>query len=186
MKNREQAEIEAAGLFQEELDQIIEKASRTYKNKTKQAMTDCKQKVMDAWKNSQELDGNTNVVCEESIDKAMQAREKSESEALLSYRQEVDKAIEKASQVYKERINKALFECKQKIKDAWENSRETSVLMTGVIEDDQILNPGKPHSGVKMEHQKTDVNNSLLRLKANVITTFHKVRKELVEKPAED
>jgi hypothetical protein len=38
----------------------------------------------------------------------------------------------------------------------------------------------------KPESQKSDVNNSLLRIKANVISTFHKVRKELVEKHAEE
>ncbi len=186
MKNREKTEIEAAELYKEELDQIINKASQTYKNKAEQAMAECKQKVMDAWKNSLDADENTNVVCEESIERAMQAREKVEIEALISYRQEVDNAVDKASQVYKERINKALFECKQRIKEAWVNSMATSVQMTGVFEEDKIVNPGQQHDHVNRDHQKAELNNNLLRIKANVISTFHKVRKELVEKHAEE
>lgn len=186
VKKREKAELEAANLYQEELDRAINKASQTYKNKTKQAMIDCKQKVIDAWKNSMEASENTTVVCEESIEKAMQAREKIEIESLIAYRQEVDKAVEKTSQIYKDRITRALFECKQRIMDAWENSLETSTQMTGVFEEDKILNPVNQPSPDKVDFPKTEINNSLLKIKTNVLTTFHKVRRELVEKHAEE
>lgn len=187
MKNRENAEHEAAELYTEDLDQAINKASQAYKSKTKQAMSECKQKVMDAWKNSMETAENTSVVCEESIEKAMQTREKIEIEALVNYRQEVDKAVDNASYVYKDRLTKALFESKQKVMDAWDNSMGTSTQMTGVFEEDKTIDSMKTHPNYsKPESQKSDVNNSLLRIKANVISTFHKVRKELVEKHAEE
>jgi hypothetical protein len=186
MKNREKDELEAAESYKEEIDQAINKASQTYNNKTKQAMTDCKQKVMDAWKNSMETAEHTSMVCEESIEKAMQTREKIETEALDAYRQEVDRAVDQASQIYKENVIKALYECKQRVMDAWKNSKETTKQMTGVFEEDKIITPKKQYPVNKVDIQKTEINSNLLRIKANVISTFHKVRKELVEKHAEE
>ena len=73
---REKAELDAADAHRVEVDKAIEKASQNYKDKTKLALSECKQRVMDAWKNSTETPEQMTSVCEEAIDKAMKgARE---------------------------------------------------------------------------------------------------------------
>ncbi len=76
-------------------------------------------------------------LCEEAIEKAMEAREKAESDALNAYREDVDRA----SAAYKERMEQALIQCKQRVMDSWKNSMEISTQMTGVYgEKRNILN----------------------------------------------
>ncbi len=136
IRAREGAEYAASEEYKEDLDRAIERASQAYKEKTRQVLADCKQKVVEAWRSSTESSGDMNGVSEEEIEKAMQARQKAEVEALLSYRQEVDKALDKASQVYKERVKQALAECKKSVMAAWKTSMETSARMAGVFEGD--------------------------------------------------
>ena len=135
MKEREKAELDASDVYREDVDKAIDKASQTYKDTTKHALIECKQKIMDAWQSSMESSAEITDVCEEAIDKVMKEREKAELEALDVYRDDVDNAIEKASRTYKEKMKRALMECKQKVVDAWRGSMETSAKMTAVFED---------------------------------------------------
>ncbi len=52
VKVREKAEQDALVASTEEVDKTVDKASQVYKDKMKQAWIDCKQRVMDAWKDS--------------------------------------------------------------------------------------------------------------------------------------
>jgi len=52
IKVREKAEQDALVASTEEVDKTVDKASQVYKDKMKQAWIDCKQRVMDAWKDS--------------------------------------------------------------------------------------------------------------------------------------
>ena len=52
IKVREKAEQDALVASTEEVDEAVDKASQVYKDKMKQAWIDCKQRVMDAWKDS--------------------------------------------------------------------------------------------------------------------------------------
>ena len=54
MKVREKAELNALEAYREELNKAVEKASQEYKGKMKQALIECKQNVMEAWKSSME------------------------------------------------------------------------------------------------------------------------------------
>jgi len=73
--------------------------------------------------------------CEQAIDRAIKTREKAESDASETYKQDLDKAVEKAAQTYKERAKQVLVECKQKVVEAWKTSTEASGDMTGVSEE---------------------------------------------------
>ncbi len=137
VKMREAAEEDASAAYKEDLDKAIERASLTYKDKTKQALADCKQRVVESWRSSAETSGDMTGVSEEEVEKAMKARERVEIDALLAYRQDVDKALDRASQAYKERLKQALGECKGSVVEAWRSSMETSARMTGVFEDDR-------------------------------------------------
>ena len=52
MKIREKAELDALDAYKENVDKAVEKASRAYKDRMKQALTECMQRVMSAWVNS--------------------------------------------------------------------------------------------------------------------------------------
>jgi hypothetical protein len=49
MKAREKAELDALDAYKDEVDRGVEKAARVYKDKMKQALSECTQRVMNAW-----------------------------------------------------------------------------------------------------------------------------------------
>ena len=77
--------------------------------------------------------------CEETIEKAMQAREKAEQEALSTYREKVDKAVKEASEEYRASIRNALIECKRSVQSAWKASMETSASMTEGLQKHETI-----------------------------------------------
>ena len=52
IKVREKAELDALDAYREDVDKAVNKASQAYKDKMKQARIECKQRVMDAWRDS--------------------------------------------------------------------------------------------------------------------------------------
>jgi hypothetical protein len=164
---------------------VVDKASQSYKNKTKQALAECKQKVMDVWKYSQSAAAGTTGVYEETVDKTMKAREKAEIDALVAYRQEVDKAVDRVSQAYRDRVTQALAECRQRVLDAWKNSQETSAQMTGVFEEDKNINHEKHLTGRRPEYHQSTSQNKFQRLKNGFLSFCRTLKREFVEKHAE-
>jgi hypothetical protein len=146
VRNREKAEIEAATVFRTEVDKAIEKANQVYRDRTRLALSACKQKVMDAWKESAEF-GTDTVVCEEAVDKAMKARERTEMDALESYRQDVDRTIERSSQYYRDSISRAMTECEQRVLDAWDQSMRNSASFAGIFDQDKALDTRTTREG---------------------------------------
>jgi hypothetical protein len=139
VKNREKAEFEAAEVFRMEVDKAIERATQVYRDRTRLALSECKQKVMDAWKDSAESVTGTAVVCEEAVDKAMKVRERTEMDALDAYRKDVDRAIERSSQYYRDRVSRAMTECGQRVLDAWDRSMQNSASVAGIFDQDKAL-----------------------------------------------
>ena len=74
-------------------------------------------------------------LCEETIERAIERREKAELDALDAYRQTIDKA----SQVYKDTMKEARIECKQRVMDAWRDSTDTSAQIAGVFRQDKKM-----------------------------------------------
>jgi hypothetical protein len=147
LKNREKVEIEAAELFRAEVDKAIERANQVYRDRTRLALSECKQKMMDAWKESAESVTETAMVCEEAVDKAMKVRERTEMDALDAYRQDVDRAIERSSQHYKDRISRAMTECGQRVLDAWDQSMQNSASVAGIFDQDKALDARPTREG---------------------------------------
>jgi hypothetical protein len=139
IKSREKTESDAANTYREEVDKAVDRATQNYQGKTKQVMNECKQKVIEAWKKSTDTSTEMTGVCEEIVANAMKEREKAEIDALVIYRQEVDRAIEKAAQTYKENMKQALQDCHRRAIEAWKGSMETSARMTSVFEEDGIV-----------------------------------------------
>ena len=52
IKVREKAEMDALDAYREDVDKAVNQASQAYKDKMKQARIECKQRVMDAWRDS--------------------------------------------------------------------------------------------------------------------------------------
>jgi hypothetical protein len=147
VKNREKVEIEAAEVFRAEVDKAIERANQVYRDRTRLALSECKQKVMDAWKESAESGTDTTVVCEEAVDKAMKARERTEMDALDAYRQDVDRAIERSSQYYRDSISRAMTECGHRVLDAWDQSMQNSASVAGIFDQDKALDTRPTREG---------------------------------------
>ncbi len=136
-RTREKAELDAADEYRDTVDKTIERATEFYREKTKQALAECRQTVMEAWKQSRESVSQPTPVCEEAIERAMKVREKTELDALSTFRQEVDRSVDRASQEYKDKLARALVDCKRNVADAWRISMEASARMTGVFEEDR-------------------------------------------------
>jgi hypothetical protein len=64
MKDREKAELRALESYREEVDRAVEKASHAYKSRIKQALVDCRLRVMDAWEISTETSAKMTGVFE--------------------------------------------------------------------------------------------------------------------------
>ena len=86
-----------------------------------------------------------------AIEMAITVREKAEHDALVAYKDEVDQAVNKASQVYKDKMEQARTECKQRTMDAWIDSKETSVQITGVFQQDTNTNAGPAQPLILLE-----------------------------------
>ncbi len=176
---RETAEEYACGAYREEMDRAIEKASQTYKDKTKQALVDCKQRVVDAWRSSAETSGDMSGVSEEEVEKAMKARERAETDALLAYRQDVDKALDRASQAYKERLRQALGECRASVIEAWRSSMETSARMSGVFEDDRTVSDAEWVPAHLESRRGMSIRELALRGKRRFLSAVRSAKKAL-------
>ena len=137
LKAREKGELDASDEYKGTVDKAIDRAAQLYREKTKQAMAECRQTIMEVWKASREAADEPTAFCEEAVEKAMRAREKSELDALSVYRLEIDRAIDRASQEYKDKLGWALVDCRQKVSEAWHSSMETSAHMTGIFEEDR-------------------------------------------------
>jgi hypothetical protein len=179
VKARERAELDASEAYKEELDKAVEKASQTYKEKTKQALIECKQKVVDAWKSSTETSGDMTGVSEEQVDKAMKAREKAEVDALLAYRLEVDRAVDRASQAYKDEVKLALEECRKSVMEAWRTSMEASARMTGVFEEDKSIEEDEQPAANSPSAQTMQLRELAQNLKSGFFSTMRKARRAL-------
>jgi hypothetical protein len=147
VKNREKVEIEAAEVFRAEVDKAIERANQVYRDRTRLALSECKQQVMDAWKESAESGTDTTVVCEEAVDKAMKARERTEMDALDAYRHDVDRAIERSSQYCRDSISRAMTECGHRVLDAWDQSMQNSASVAGIFDQDKALDTRPAREG---------------------------------------
>ncbi len=179
VKAREAAEEDASADYKEDVDKGIERASLAYKDKTKQALADCKQRVVEAWRSSAETSGDMTSVSEEEIEKAMKARERVEIDALLAYRQDVDKALDRASQAYKDRLKQALGECKASVVEAWRSSMETSARMKGVFEDDRTVTAAEG-APVRLQGQgSASIRELALRGKSRILAAFRSAKKAL-------
>ena len=179
VKVREAAEESASVAYREDVDRAIERASQTYKDKTKQALVDCKQRVVESWRTSAETSGDMSGVSEEEVEKAMKARERAEIDALLAYRQEVDKALDRASQAYKDRLKQALGECKAGVVEAWRSSMETSARMTGVFEDDRTATDAEWMPSQLQAQRGASVRGLLLRCRRRLLSTVKSAKKAL-------
>jgi hypothetical protein len=179
MKVRERAEKNASDAYKEDVDKAVDNASRAYKDKTKQVLTECKQRVMEAWRSSTETSKPMTSVCEEAIEKAMKAREKAELDALDAYREDVNKAVDKASRGYKDKMKQALTECMQRVMNAWINSMDTSAQMTSVFEEDRNLREDEQYPERKSGHQKLQIRETILHMKKSFMSISQRALKEL-------
>jgi len=176
---RENAEQDASNTYREDVDKIVDKASRAYKDRTKQALIECKQRVMDAWRSSADTSTQMTSVCEGVIEKAMKAREKAELNALDAYREDVDKAVDKASQAYKDKMKQALKEYRQRVMDAWRSSMETSAQMTGILEEDGNTRKEEQSPERRSEYQRLQFREMILYLKRGFLSIIQRVVKAL-------
>jgi len=179
LRTREKAEEDASDTYSDDIDKAVDRASQTYKDKVRQTLIECKQRVMDVWKSSSENSPEMTGVCEEEIEKAMKAREKADMDALLAYRQEVDKAIDKASQAYRDKLRLTLHDCKQRVMDAWKSSMETSAEMTGIFEDDRIVNTEYRATGRKPENNDRRVREFAVGLRSRFLAFTRKAMRAL-------
>lgn len=179
MKVRERAEIYASDAYREDLDKAVDNASRAYKDRTKQVMIDCKQRIMEAWRSSTETSTPMTGVCEETVEKTMKAREKAELDALDAYRSDVDNAIDKASRAYKDKMKQALIDCRQNVMNVWINSMDTSVQMAGIFEEDRSIREEELHPVGRSGHQRIQIRETILRVKRNFMSVSQRALKEL-------
>ncbi len=138
MKAREKSELDASDEHRSNINKAVDRALQLYRDKTRQATFECRQTVMEAWKTSRESPDKTTAFCEEAIDKAMKAREKSELDALSAYRLEIDRAVDRAAQEYRDKLERAVADCRQRVSEAWRSSMESSAHMTGIFEEDRV------------------------------------------------
>jgi hypothetical protein len=182
VRNREKAELEAAEVFRMEVDKAIERANQVYRDRTRLALSECKQKVMDAWKDSAESGTDTMVVCEEAVEKAMKAREKTEMDALDAYRQDVDRAIERSSRYYGDSISRAMTECGQRVLDAWDQSMQNSASVAGVFDQDKAFDPRPTREGRDWTGQASNkMAGSYRRVLAAVRSMVRRLKVKLSE-----
>jgi hypothetical protein len=179
VRMREKAELDASDTYREDVDRVFDKASQSYKDKTRQALIECKQKVMDAWRSSTEASGEMTGVCEEEIEKAMRAREKVDMDALHAYRQDVDRAVDRASQAYHERVNQALLECTQKVVEAWRSSMETSARMAGIFEEDRHTSQEDEPVGKRSDPQTLQFREAMRRARSGFLSMVARARRSL-------
>jgi len=171
MKVRERAELYASDVYREDVAKAIDNASRSYNDKTKQLLIECKQKVMEAWRSSTETSAPTASVCEEAVEKAMKTREKAELDALDVYKEDVDKAIERASRTYKDSLKQALAECMQTVMSTWVKSMDNSVQMTGVFTEDRNIREEAHYQGRRSGYQKLQIQATILHIKRKLVST---------------
>ncbi len=179
MKAREKAELDASEAYREEVEKGVEKASQAYREKTKQALVECKQKVVEAWRSSTETSGDMTGVSEEEVEKAMKARERVETDALLAYRLEVDKAVDKASQAYRDAVKQALEECRQNVMEAWRTSMEASARMAGVFEEDKSIEADEQPIASPPSVQEMQFRELAQHVKRGFMSTVRKAKKAL-------
>jgi hypothetical protein len=179
MRAREKAEQDAAEAYREYVDKAVDKAAQAYKDKTSQALSECKHRMMDAWNHSTDASAEMNGVYEEEIEKATRTREKADLEALNAYRQDVDRAVEKASQVYVDRVMQALSDCRQRVTDAWKTSMEASVQMTGVFEEDRSIRKEDGDFEMRPEDSSPQLHETLSHLNRRVQSIARRAIKAL-------
>jgi hypothetical protein len=65
MKAREKVELDALDVYRQDVDKAVDRASQAYRDKMKQALAECKLKVMEAWRSSMETSARMTGVFEE-------------------------------------------------------------------------------------------------------------------------
>lgn len=65
MKAREKAEVDALLAYRLEVDRAVDRTAQTYKDEVKQALDECRQSVVEAWKTSMEASARMTGVFEE-------------------------------------------------------------------------------------------------------------------------
>jgi hypothetical protein len=179
MKVRERAELYASDVYREDVAKAFDLASRVYQDRTKQVLTECKQKVMEAWKSSTENSAPMTSFCEEAIEKAMKAREKAELDALDAYKVDVDKAVDKASRVYKDNMKQALTDCMQKVMNTWVTSMDTSMQMTGTFIEDRNIKEKAQYSERTLALYRLQIRGTIVHIQRKLISISLRVSKKL-------
>jgi len=179
MRLREKAELDASDAYKEDVDKAFDKASQAHKDKTKQALLECKRRVVDAWKTSTEAASEMTGVCEEEVEKAMRAREEADLDALRAYRQDVDRAVDRASQAYNDRVKQALAECRQRVVEAWRSSMEASARMTGVFEEDRYASTEDQPAERRSGQPPPQLRETMLHAKSSFWSMIHRAKKAL-------
>lgn len=115
MKVREKAELDALEAYREELNKAVEKASQEYKGRMKQALIECKQHVLEAWKSSMENSTRMKGIFEE--ERNIKKEEQSGEPKTEHKNSQIQGAIQ--------RLNKGLQSIVQRTANLFEVKRST-------------------------------------------------------------